>query len=290
MEFHNPVILNDPANPDKTADPYVICADGKYYHCFSSDTGIFVSEFPTLDAMGTAEARTVEVFHSDTLVHSFAPELHCLDGVWYIYAAPCYAGGDGNHFMCVYRSATDSPLGPYTCLGPIEGIGEKWSIDSTVFDYKGKRYMLYTDCKTIYLSEMASPTKLIGETIPLIRIEYDWEQVMSGIVEGPAVVFHDGIPYIVYSASDSKSDDYCLGLVRYIGGDLLNPSSWKKQSTPILSKKEGMYGPGHCSFTCANGETYCVFHANLESGSGWYGRHVFIKKVIFQDNTIVFPE
>ncbi|MBE7012128.1 MAG: hypothetical protein E7415_05595 [Ruminococcaceae bacterium] len=48
-----------------------------------------------------------------------------------------------------------------------------------------------------------------------------------------------------------------------------------------------MFGPGHCSFTtvtenCVE-EDYIVYHANLESGSGWYGRNVWVQKFSWDD-------
>ena len=56
----------------------------------------------------------------------------------------------------------------------------------------------------------------------------------------------------------------------------------------FFEKTEDIFGPGHCSFTTVteNGveEDYILYHANLESGSGWYGRNVWIQKFTWDDN------
>lgn len=287
MPIDNPVIKHKKNGINKTSDPFVTFYEGKYYHCYDLDNKIGISCFDSLDMMGSDNIKTVIAVESNELFQHYAPELHKIGNRWYIYTSPCRKNSE-NHFVCVYESEDENPVGKYHCLGTVEGIGEKWSIDATVFEYLGKRYMLYTTCANIYLAEMASPNKLIGEIVEITSCEYEWETVMSGVVEGPCVIFNGETPYLVYSASDSRCDDYCLGLIRFVGGDILNPQNWVKQSTPILTKKVGMYGPGHCSFTYKDGQMYCVFHANLQSGTGWQGRSVFIKKCHFERETIIF--
>jgi GH43 family beta-xylosidase len=58
--------------------------------------------------------------------HIWAPELHLIDGKWFIY----YAADDGrneNHRMWVLESEGSDPRGRYRCHGRLETGG--WAID-----------------------------------------------------------------------------------------------------------------------------------------------------------------
>lgn len=75
--------------------------------------------------------------HSDRL---WAPELHVLDGRWYIYyAAQDPRLGNKSHRIYVLGGppATASPNEPssWTFLGPIRNLDQRqWAIDATVFE------------------------------------------------------------------------------------------------------------------------------------------------------------
>ena len=289
MKIKNPVLLNDPQRIDRTADPHVLHHAGRYYHTYVANDALYVAEMPSLSDFDSAERKEHLVYGGGDLEKHFAPELHFLDGDFYIYAAPCYKGSD-THFVCVYKSEDKTPTGKYALVGAVKGIGERWSIDATVFFFRGARYMVYTTCKEMYIAKMKSPTEIVGAPVCIKRPERDWETVMSGVVEGPAIIFDGDVPVLVYSASDSKCDDYCLGMMRMEGIDPLDASAWVAHPAPILSKEPKMFGPGHCSFTEMNGEMYCVYHANLISQSGWSGRSVFLKKAWFENKILCFEK
>ena len=100
----------------------------------------------------------------------------------------------------------------------------------------------------------------------------------------------DGTVHIVYSASGSWTDDYCLGLLTLTGPDPLDPAAWTKTAAPLFTKAETAYGPGHCSFTTSpdGAEDWIVYHANEVSGSGWRGRSVRAQKFGWDGTTPVF--
>ena len=106
---------------------------------------------------------------------------------------------------------------------------------------------------------------------------------MGCVTEGPAVLYKNGLIHIVYSTNDSKYDDYCLGLLTFAGGDILDPACWQKSPEAIFAQTDAIHGPGHCSFTTVTEESgevdYVVYHANRVSGSGWDGREVFIQPI-----------
>ena len=285
----NPLLLNNPAAKDKTADPHVLYHEGKYYHTYMANDALYVAEMPSLSDFDSAERKEHLVYKGGDLEKLFAPELHRIDGDFYIYAAPARRGDD-NHFVCVFKSEDQTPTGRFEMLGTVEGIGENWSIDATTFVYRGVRYMVYTTCKEMYIAKMKSPTALDGAPVCIKTPEYAWERVMSGVVEGPAVIFDGDVPVLVYSASDSKCDDYCLGMMRMEGEDPLDAAAWVAHPNPIFTKKPEMFGPGHCSFTEENGALICIFHANLVSQSGWFGRSVFGKMAFFENGILKFKD
>ena len=288
MQYKNPLIPCDMEKfPGRTGDPYVLFYKGEYYHCFSMTDGVYLSKSKSLTDIG--KAHPIKVYHNspNELTRAsnwFAPELHLIDGDFYIYGAPDI-NDKGTHAMRVLRLKGDNPIGEYELLGGIEGIGDVWSIDGTVITLGGKRYFVWTS-NHIYIAEMVSPTKIGGVKTAIIKAEYDWEKVGQPITEGPAPLMHDGKTYIIYSASDSKCDGYCLGYIEYSGGDPLDENSWKKYAEPILVSVNGVHGPGHCSFTTVEiddkAEDFVVYHANLVSGTGWMGRSVWTQKVLWE--------
>ena len=75
------------------------------------------------------------------------------------------------------------------------------------------------------------------------RPEFDWEKRGSTpenglptINEGPEALYGEDATYIVYSASGSWCDDYCLGMLKYKGGDPLRADSWLKYDRPVFGQ------------------------------------------------------
>ena len=96
--------------------------------------------------------------------------------------------------------------------------------------------------------------------------------------------------YIVYSGSGSWSDHYCLGMLTFTGGDILDAVNWKKSDGPVFEKTDKVFGPGHCSFTTApDGSTWMIYHANKVKGSGWGGRMGWIAPIGWNGDEPVFP-
>ena len=106
--------------------------------------------------------------------------------------------------------------------------------------------------------------------------------------EGPTALVHDGKVFIVYSASGSWTDDYCLGMLTLTGDDPLDPNAWTKSEEPVFKRLDNVaVGPGHCSFTTAvDGSVWMVYHANLEAGTGWGGRSVWIAPITFDEQGV----
>ena len=105
------------------ADPFVLLHDGKYYMCKSHRGGIAVSESDCLSdffkgrRMGEAMKMVWRASGDDRDWNArqvWAPEIHCVDGVWYIfYAAGRQHGGPFWEQRAGVLVSFDGPFGPY---------------------------------------------------------------------------------------------------------------------------------------------------------------------------------
>lgn len=288
------------------ADPYVYRhTDGTYYFTASVPAydGIYLRKSDTL--LGLKDAEEVEVWHKHDegimSIHIWAPEIHYLDGAWYIY----YAGGDKDDIWAirpyVLRCTDPDPMtGKWEELGKMnrapedEFSFEQFSLDGTVFENKGEYFYIWAEktgvgkqISNLYIAQMESPYQLKTVQVLLTTPDYDWERHGFWVNEGPAVLKKDGKIFITFSASDTGVN-YCIGMLSADeNSDLLDPKSWEKERYPVLQSDWdlGIYGPGHNSFTKdENGEDVMVFHARTETeivGDPLYNpnRHAFLCRV-----------
>lgn len=279
MGYQNPIIPNSERR--NTSDPYILRHGGFYYHCYSNAEGVFLARSETPEGVSRGDLLQIyDCRKKGALPDWFAPELHRIGEKWFVYAAPDYGGW--MHTMTALVGEGDDPFCPYENAGPIGGLGGRWCIDGTVLQKDGRLYFVYTDCAHLYISEMKDPLTLTGKETVLTTPTLPFETKVGSVNEGPCVLYRGSKIHILFSANDSRSDDYCLGLLTYGGeGDVLDPAAWHKTPTAVFEKTERIFGPGHCSVTTATVEgrevDLLVYHANLESGSGWYGRHVFLQ-------------
>ena len=131
---------------------------------------------------------------------------------------------------------------------------------------------------------MKSPTEVGTRRVLLSKPDYDWEKhgavkgkngkIAPMVNEGPQILYKDSTIHIVYSASHSMTRYYCLGLLTFRGGNILDPAAWTKSDHPVFSESEGTHGTGHCSFVkAADGKTdFIIYHAMRTPDGGWRAR------------------
>ena len=180
----------------------------------------------------------------------------------------------------------DDPTGPFEMVGKISDKTDRWAIDGTVLEHKNELYFIWSGWKgdadgsqNLYIAHMSSPTEIDSPRFLLSEPTRKWETNGMPINEGPAALYGSDATYLVYSASGSWTDDYCLGMLRFTGGNPLDKANWTKCPVAVFTKQDTAYGPGHCSFVRAEGTDYIVYHANLESGTGWNGRTVRVQPI-----------
>ena len=276
------------------ADPWYYVHDGVYYWCHSTGNGVAVRQANSMAGLTDAESTVVYRAPAGTMWSAdyWAPELHYLRGAWYIYVA-ADDGNNENHRMYVLRG--DDPAGPFTMVGNLCDETDLWAIDGTVLEYEEELYFVWSGWEeaadgrqNLYIAHMKSPTELDTPRALLSEPTRKWEKNGMPINEGPAALYKDGAVYIVYSASGSWTDDYCLGMLRFTGGDVMNKACWAKCPVAVFTAQDTAWGPGHCSFVQTPTEDYIVYHANTESGTGWNGRSVRAQPVRWIGRVPVF--
>ena len=283
-------------------DPSVVYHEGKFYHCFSAQfEEIHISCADTPDALISAESVCVYKAPSGTAYSKelWAPELHVIDGLCYIYVA-CDDGDNYNHRMYVLENGSSDPLASYTLAGKLTDPTDKWAIDGTVFRYRGELYTVWSGWEgdvnvrqNLYIAKMSDPKTISSERAMISTPEYEWEmRDCNGtshpfINEGPFAYEREGVLYVLYSGSGSWANHYCLGTLRLVGDDPMKRESWEKYPYASLSQDDGYNGPGHCS-VFSDGETdYIAFHTYDEGYTrGWRNVHAVIESFTLEDGRI----
>ena len=282
LPIHAPVAAAEPgfANPlvRQRADPHVtLHADGWYY--FTATVPEYdrleLRRARSLDALGAAEAKTVWRKHGsgEMGAHIWAPELHRIDGKWYLYFSAGRADKVWEIRLYVLENSAENPLeGEWIERGQLRTGWESFALDPTSFVHRGQRYLSWTQrapdgskATNIYLAKMDGPLAIRQPAVLLTRPEHVWEKIGHEVNEAPAVLVRNGRVLMTYSASATDAN-YALGMLTApVDADLLDPRSWTKSALPVLrsSAATGQYGPGHNSFTTTpDGKTdVLVYHA-----------------------------
>jgi GH43 family beta-xylosidase len=263
---------------EQRADPFITRpVNGMYYMTGSVPEydRIVIRGARTIDGLATARERTIWRRPSSGQMggHIWAPELHRIDGRWYVY----FAAGDADEVFrirtYVLESTADDPrTGTWALRGQMITKWDTFTLDSTTFEHRGRRYFAWAQSEpgiatnsNLYIAEMASPLAITGDPVRLAVPTLPWEIQGFKVNEGPAVIIRNGRVFMTYSASATDSR-YCMGLLTADEqSDLLDARSWTKSPQPIFTTNENtrQYGPGHNSFTVAeDGKTdVLVYHA-----------------------------
>ena len=296
------------------ADPYIMQEDGMYY---------FTASVPAYDCIvlrrassleGLREAPETEIWHCHESgimsKHIWAPELHHIDGRWYVYFAAGEKDDIWNIRPWVLRCEGDDPLeGPWTECGNLRRADDDefsftdFSLDMTTFVHNGVRYCVWAEkvsvgrkISNLYIAKMENALTLSTPQMLLTAPTYDWERHGFWVNEGPAFIREGDRVYLTYSASDT-SPAYCMGMLwADADADLMDISAWHKMSSPVFGtdRERGLLGPGHNSFfRDPEGNAYMAYHArNYDEieGDPLYdpNRHTYVMRLTFENGMPVF--
>ena len=283
-------------NPLRTGDcpdPHVMYKDGFYYGCHTTGRDVRIYKSATLQNI----FKTVPKSIWGGKPNIWAPEIHYLNGKWYVYV--CYNSGNFWMVTVVLEGDSQDPQGNYTLKSELTAIGT--AIDASVWQdpSNGQIYLAYSKMdgasgQEIWMTKMSNPYTVDGKPVRLSYPMYDWEQQSGKVNEGPAFLLHGNKLHIVYSASQCHYENYCLGmLTATVGSDYMNPASWSKSPEPVFKKypANNVYAVGHHSCVqTPTGEWWLVYHAKYEGNKNMPNtpRDARMQKFTFVDDYPVF--
>ncbi|MFE6336478.1 family 43 glycosylhydrolase [Streptomyces sp. NPDC057798] len=246
------------------ADPHIFKhTDGFYYFTATVPAydRIVLRRATTIQGLASAAETTIWTKHTsgEMGAHIWAPEIHFIDGKWYVY----FAAGATNDIWkirpYVLECAAANPItGTWTEKGRIALPLDTFSLDATTFVVNGTRYLSWAQNDpavgsgtNLYLARMSSPWAITGTPVRISTPTASWETIGHRVNEGPAVIQRNGKVFMTFSASATDAN-YCMGLLTAsASADLLKASSWAKTAGPVFTSNAatGQYGPGHNQFT-----------------------------------------
>lgn len=272
FDYINPLV-------EQRADPWIHKdTDGSYYFIATSPKfdRIMLRSSKTINGLSSATEKEIWRKHEsgEMSEHIWAPELHKLDGKWYVYFAASSVENKWHIRVYALSNASANPMeGEWIEEGQIKTGWENFALDATVFEHKGKRYMIWAQANkeweynsALWLAEMTSPTSIdTSKIIAITKPTEFWETSKYKVNEGAAVLIRNGKIFVTYSAN-ATDDNYAMGLLwADVDADLMDVNAWNKSKEPVFYTDAGLkrFGPGHNSFTVAeDGKTdLLIYHA-----------------------------
>uniref|UniRef100_A0A8H7NHK8 Uncharacterized protein n=1 Tax=Bionectria ochroleuca TaxID=29856 RepID=A0A8H7NHK8_BIOOC len=203
-----------------TPDPWMVQANGVYYLTFTLANRIEIWESPLMEDF--FNARKALVWQPEPgsrwAADIWAPELHLIKGVWYIYATASQPGvGNPGHRTIVLRSARQDPMeeAAWEFLGPLKGMPEAFSIDATVFSPNGE--------DPVHLLVRVAGRRQLGHQAGPLRDPDDLARGGRGLVDPPAGVHRVCRPALGAvrrrEARDQRGADVAQPAQRRVHGD-----------------------------------------------------------------------
>lgn len=292
-----PITITNPLGPGQ--DPFVIQWEGTYLHVRSAGNGVWIDRAEHLEDIHASDPNSVSMKvwtapgGTNYSGQIWAPELHQLNGKWYIYVAASN-GTNATHRMHVLERDDPNPMGAYVYKGQLAATTDRWAIDGTVLEWQGSLYFIWSGWpgttdgqQNLYIAEMSTPWTISGNRSLLSAPTYGWERNGLPINEGPQVLIHEGKLHIIYSASGYWTHQYALGRLTYNGdgspASIMNANSWTKATTPVFQQAGDIVGTGHASFVKSpdGTENWIVYHAHHDRYNWQDDRDILIQQFTF---------
>jgi len=292
---------------EQRADPFIYKHQDGYYYFTASYPEydrIILRRSKTIAGLKDAEEKVIWWKHQEKEMskHIWAPELHFINGKWYIYFAASRTDAIWAIRQYVLENDSANPLqGEWKEKGKLKMNFEEFTLDATSFTHQNQRYLVWAQKKygdsNLYIAKLKTPWQIEGKQRLIAEPIYSWERKGFNVNEGAAVIKKGNKIFITYSASATDAN-YSVGLLTADqDSNLLDPDSWSKYDKAIFksSKLTEQFGPGHNSFTVdENGNDILVYHARSYkkiNGDPLYdpNRHTRVQRIFWdQNNNPVF--
>ena len=213
-------------------DPWIIKQGDYYYFCKADGKGINIARsskltnFPTTSRVWTAPTDQ----GSDkpwNVAEIWAPELHYIDGRWYIYYAAGRPQSESNSYNYqrsgVLRAKTNDPMGAWEDMGMLytgdnytNGVvptaaNTNYAIDLAVFTLNKQMYAVWSGYpvtnedgnQLLYIAKMENPHTISSSRAVISKPDKSWEVQSGKLNEGPAFLKNKekGKFFVVYSCT-----------------------------------------------------------------------------------------
>jgi GH43 family beta-xylosidase len=209
------------------ADPWMVKHNNEYIYCWSAGNAISVSWSAKMTKTGEVKKiwQDPETGWNRSCV--WAPEIHFIQGHWYVYYAAGESGPPFVHQQAgVLRSKTDDVFSDYEDMeklytgdNPSDPATNVWAIDMTVLEHKNKLYAIWsgwikqetTDAtqQHLYICEMENPWTMKGKRVKLSSPVESWETGGPlDLNEGPEILKNGDKVFVIYSCRESWLVEY----------------------------------------------------------------------------------
>lgn len=297
------VMYQNPLNIQKIGDPYILKTSAGKYYCYP--TSAINDGFKAWSSDNLTDWKDEGfVYERSKNVKAWgykqfwAPEVIEHNGNYYMFYTARWQLKDS---LRIGVAVSDSPLGPFIDVydRPLFDFGYA-AIDAHVqVEEDGRVYLYYSrDCSEniidgrkeshIYGMELnVDMVTVKSEAHLLLKPDQEWE-FKSGPDwrwnEGPFVVKHSGLYYLMYSANCFAHRDYSVGYA--VSEQPLGPYTKYDHNPVLYAKTPDVSGLGHHSVTVSpdDSELFIVYHTHTDPKEGGGNRQVCIDRMTFRDD------
>lgn len=275
--------LKPQESPIPLGDPFILKVDTNYYlYGTNAANGIVVYQSKDLSTWsGPCGATANLALHKNDVWGEkwfWAPEIYQIDELFYMF----YSAEEH-----IAVATSESPLGPFVQKYK-EPLLQTKAIDTHLFiDDDGRKYLYYvafTNGNVIWMCEMTDDCLHVQENSikECFGCSQPWEfstkSPVAIVNEGPYVLKHNDLYYMVYSANHFENPDYGIGYA--IASKPTGP--WEKyKGNPIIASGENLKGTGHCAFFMDHSNNLNVVYHSHHSNKEVQPRLVHINQCKF---------
>jgi len=270
------------------ADPAVLRVGDTYYVYATGAAGSRVQVLSSTDLThwyqrGDALATPPQWAATDWQ-YTWAPTVTPSEGGYTLFVSVLQTS---THQMCITSARSRTPWGPFVATSASPLLcqhGDGGSIDPSIFhDPDGTTSLVWKSdgLRNVRPSAIWTQrfngdlTALVGAPVQLLRSDQPWE---DGVVEGPAIVAHNGQYIVLYAANDWRTASYATASASC--ASLTGPC--RKASAPWLTTDPARRGPGGAStFDLGAGAIGIAYHAWVTDAAGAEHRTLRLAQLVF---------